>query len=161
VTLAPRGPSRTAVMTAVARALHLDEPAPRILDDRLALPLAGDAGPPLIERLRSEVPAPVLLGFSRWVCVRTQLPEDVVEEAVAHGVRQYVILGAGLDSFAYRRPDLLDRLRVFEVVHPASQAFDTERRQGRGRGSEHAPTAHLQHGKESTVSNRRTRILQM
>jgi methyltransferase (TIGR00027 family) len=99
----------------------------RILDDPLALSLAGDEGTRLIERLRSEVPGPVLLGFSRWVCVRARLPEDIVERAVADGVRQYMILGAGLDSFAYRRTDLLDRLRVFEVDHPASQAWKQAR----------------------------------
>jgi methyltransferase (TIGR00027 family) len=114
-------------MTAVARALHLDEPPPRVFDDRLALALAGEDGPPLIERLRSEVPAPMLLGFSRWMCVRARLSEDVVERAVADGVRQYVILGAGLDPFAYRRGDLLERLRVFEVDHPASQAWKSAR----------------------------------
>lgn len=69
----------------------------------------------------------MLLGFSRWVCIRARLSEDVVERAVADGVRQYVILGAGLDSFAYRRTDLLDRLRVFEVDHPASQAWKHSR----------------------------------
>jgi methyltransferase (TIGR00027 family) len=110
-------------MTAVARALHLEEPMPRVLDDELALPLAGPDGPALIERLRSEVPGQTLLGFSRWICVRARLPEDIVERAVADGIRQYVILGAGLDSFAYRRTDLLRNLRVFEVDHPASQAW--------------------------------------
>jgi methyltransferase (TIGR00027 family) len=110
-------------MTAVARALHLEEPTPRVLDDEFALPLAGPEGPPLIERLRTDVTAQTLLGFSRWICVRARLPEDIVERAVAEGVRQYVILGAGLDSFAYRRGDLLRNLHVFEVDHPASQAW--------------------------------------
>jgi methyltransferase (TIGR00027 family) len=114
-------------MTAVARALHREEPMPSVLDDQLALPLAGEEGSALMERLRSEVPAPILLAFSRWVCVRARLPEDVVERAVAEGVRQYVILGAGLDSFAYRRGDLLDRLRVYEVDHPASQSWKRAR----------------------------------
>jgi len=50
-----------------------------------------------------------------------------VEDAVARGVDQYVILGAGLDSFAYRRGDLLDRLRVFEVDHSASQSWKRDR----------------------------------
>lgn len=114
-------------MIAVARSMHLDEPAPRVLDDRLALPLAGEEGPAILERLRSEVPGDALVAFSRWVCVRARLPEDIVERAIAEGVRQYVILGAGLDSFAYRRPDLIDRLRVFEVDHPASQAWKRAR----------------------------------
>ena len=56
-----------------------------------------------------------------------RFPEDIVEQAAADGVRQYVILGAGLDSFAYRRHDLLDRLRVFEVDHPASQRRKRQR----------------------------------
>lgn len=74
-----------------------------------------------MRRLRTELPGPALLSFSRWVCVRARLAEDIVERAAVDGVQQYVILGAGLDSFAYRRADLLDRLRVFEVDHPASQ----------------------------------------
>src|SRR5262245_18517058 len=59
--------------------------------------------------------------------VRARLAEDVVQRAVAVGTPQYAILGAGLDSFAWRRPDLLGRLRVFEVDHPATQAWKRER----------------------------------
>jgi methyltransferase (TIGR00027 family) len=114
-------------MTAAARALHREEPPPRVLDDELALPLAGDEGPAIMERLRAELPGEGLLGFSRWVCIRARVPEDIVERAVADGIRQYVILGAGLDSFAYRRRDLLTRLRVFEVDQPASQAWKQAR----------------------------------
>jgi methyltransferase (TIGR00027 family) len=51
----------------------------------------------------------------------------MVETAISQGVRQYVILGAGLDSFAYRRLDMLSALRVFEVDHPASQAWKRHR----------------------------------
>jgi methyltransferase (TIGR00027 family) len=127
VAVAPRSPSRTAMLTAVARALHREEASPTVLDDQFALALAGEEGPALIERLKAEVPEETLLGFSRWICVRARLPEDIVEAAVVEGVRQYVILGAGLDSFAYRRPDLLGRLRVFEVDHPASQAWKQAR----------------------------------
>jgi len=124
---AVRGPSRTAVLTAAARALHREEPQPWVMDDYLALRLAGQEGLALLDRLRAEVPRPYLLAFSRWVCVRAQFPEDLVARAVASGVGQYVILGAGLDSFAYRRNDLLNWLRVFEVDHPATQAWKRQR----------------------------------
>jgi len=81
----------------------------------------------LLTRLRAQVPAPHLLAFSRWMCVRARFTEDIVEQAVASGIRQYLILGAGLDSFAYRRGDMLSRLRVFEVDHPASQEWKRRR----------------------------------
>jgi methyltransferase (TIGR00027 family) len=90
------------VLTAVARALHREEPRPWVIDDYLALGLAGREGAALRERLRAELPHPYLVAFSRWMCVRARFPEDIVEQAAADGVRQYVILGAGLDSFAYR-----------------------------------------------------------
>ncbi len=115
------------MLTAAARALHREQPPPWVIDDYLALPLAGQEGLALLDRLRAEVPRPYLLAFSRWVCVRTRFPEDLVEQSVAAGVAQYVILGAGLDSFAYRRRDLLDQLRVFEVDHPATQAWKRQR----------------------------------
>jgi methyltransferase (TIGR00027 family) len=114
-------------MTAAARALHREEPPPWVLDDYLALELAGDEGVSITRRLRDELTAENLLTFSRWMSVRARLAEDVIERAVAAGIRQYAILGAGLDSLAYRRPDLLERLRVFEVDHPASQAWKRER----------------------------------
>jgi methyltransferase (TIGR00027 family) len=123
----PRRPSQTAVKTAAARALHREEQPPWVLDDHLALELAGDEGVSITQRLRDELSEENLLTFSRWMCVRARLAEDVVERAVADATRQYAILGAGLDSFAYRRPDLLMRLRVFEVDHPASQAWKRER----------------------------------
>ena len=121
------GPSRTAVLTAVARALQRTEPRPWVMDDYLALGLAGPEGQALLARLRAEVPRTHLLAFSRWICVRGRFAEDAVEQAVAGSLGQYVILGAGLDSFAYRRADLLDRLRVFEVDHPATQAWKRRR----------------------------------
>lgn len=122
-----RKPSQTAILTAAARALHREEPPPLALDDSLALPLAGDDAPAMIQRLRTELPSDALLAFSRWCCVRARLPEDIVVKAIDNGIEQYVILGAGLDSFAYRRADLLERLRVFEVDHPASQAWKRKR----------------------------------
>ena len=121
------GPSRTAVLTAVARALQRTQPRPWVMDDYLALGLAGPDGQVLLARLRAEVPRTHLLAFSRWICVRARYAEDAVEQAAADGLGQYVILGAGLDSFAYRRADLLARLRVFEVDHPATQEWKRRR----------------------------------
>jgi methyltransferase (TIGR00027 family) len=97
------------------------------MDDYLALGLAGQEGLALRERLRAELPRHFLLAFGRWVCVRARFAEDVVERTAAGGTGQYVILGAGLDSFAYRRHDLLGRLRVFEVDHPATQRWKRRR----------------------------------
>ena len=122
-----RGPSRTAVLTAAARALHREEPQPWVMDDRLALRLAGPQGLALLRQLRAEVPTPDLLAFSRWICVRARFAEDIVEKAAADRIGQHVILGAGLDSFAYRRDDLLGRLAVFEVDHPGSQSWKRRR----------------------------------
>jgi len=98
-----------------------------VLDDYLAMDLADAEGFALRERLRAEVPRALLLAFARWTCVRARLAEDVAEGSVSDGVSQYVILGAGLDSFVYRRRDLLDRLRVFEVDHPATQSWKRRR----------------------------------
>ena len=122
------------MLTAVARALHREEPRPWVIDDYLALGLAGPEGHTLLGQLRTEVPRPYLLAFSRWMCVRARFTEDIVEQAAASGVSQYVILGAGLDSFAYRRDDLLGRLRVFEVDHPATQSWKRRRLAGLGVG---------------------------
>jgi methyltransferase (TIGR00027 family) len=123
------------VLTAVARAVHREESQPWVLDDYLALGLAGREGLALRERLEAELPAPFMVAFSRWVCVRARFAEDIVERAANSGVGQYVILGAGLDSFAYRRGDLLGRLRVFEVDHPATQRGKRRRLAGLGVGS--------------------------
>jgi methyltransferase (TIGR00027 family) len=66
-------------------------------------------------------------GAPAIVLARAQYGEDLLEQAVTQGVRQYVILGAGMDSFAWRRPDLLARLQVFEVDHQATQAHKRQR----------------------------------
>ncbi len=121
------GPSRTAVLTAVARDLHRSESPPWVLDDYLALRIAGEQGNELKERLLTEIPGPNLLAFSRWMCVRARLAEDVVDDEVSRGVGQYVVLGAGLDTFAERRRDLGDRVRVFEVDHPSTQSWKKNR----------------------------------
>ena len=70
--------------------------------------------------MQTIITPPAVLGRARYV-------EDSLERAVRDGVKQYVLLGAGMDTFAYRSPEMLEQLRVFEVDHPATQAFKLRR----------------------------------
>ena len=127
-----RAPSRTAVLSAAGRTLYLEEPGPHILEDRFAELFAGEQGAELIRQLKSEMPAAQLAAFRRWTTARARYTEDAVARALVDGINQYVILGAGLDSFAYRRRDLLGKLRVYEVDHPGSQEWKRRRLQQLG-----------------------------
>jgi methyltransferase (TIGR00027 family) len=118
-------PSRTAMLAAVARGLlRLEATPPWVLDDAFALVLVGPAWQELRELLHSLFPTEVVREVLAAVCTRSRYAED---RLAAGAFTQYVILGAGLDSFAWRRPDLLRSLRVFEVDHPASQAWKLKR----------------------------------
>jgi len=118
-------PSRTAMLAALARGmLRMEATPPWVLDDAFALVLVGPAWQDLRELTEQLFPAQVLAETSAAVCTRSRYAED---RLAAGGFTQYVILGAGLDSFAWRRPDLLRSLRVFEVDHPATQAWKLER----------------------------------
>jgi methyltransferase (TIGR00027 family) len=127
------GPDLTAVGAAFGRAAHvlLDDP-PHVLDDTLSIRLADD------ETLRAAqllAPDGRLVATrdeprARWratFVARARLVEDLVEERLAAGVTQIVILGAGLDTFAERRTDLTPRLRIFEVDEPGTQRWKQER----------------------------------
>lgn len=107
--------------------MHREEPPPHILDDFCASTLAGPEGAAIQEQLLAELPQESLLAFNRSVCVRARYPEDVLDRALGKGASQYVVLGAGLDSFAYRRADMAGRVRVFEVDHPHMQAWKRQR----------------------------------
>jgi methyltransferase (TIGR00027 family) len=104
--------------------LGLEERPPWVLDDAFALVLVGPAWRELRERLVSLLPGQVIREASAAVCTRSRYAED---RLASGAFAQYVILGAGLDSFTWRRPDLLRSLRVFEVDHPATQAWKLER----------------------------------
>jgi methyltransferase (TIGR00027 family) len=119
-------PSRTAWRVAVRRAAHqlLDNPV--VLEDTIAIPILG---PELAVSL-AEDPARFEVGrfagpLRAFLAVRSRLAEDALAEAFGDGARQYVVLGAGLDTFAYRNPHA--ELRVFEVDFPATQAWKRER----------------------------------
>jgi O-methyltransferase involved in polyketide biosynthesis len=118
-------PSRTAKIAALGRGQHrlLQQP-PWVLDDPYALSLIGPGWEELWAALSAIFPKPVR---DEAICA-TAARSRYVEEVLAGGTfAQYVILGAGLDSFAWRRPDALAKLRVFEVDHPATQAWKRDR----------------------------------
>jgi methyltransferase (TIGR00027 family) len=120
-----RPASRTALTAAAARAAHLivDAP-PTIFADPLAALLLGDEAEQLLSYHRLHGAHPVLAGARTQVVCRSRYTKDRLADAVRSGTRQYVLLGAGLDSFAHRG----DRtVGVFEVDHPASQADKRER----------------------------------
>ena len=109
--------SKTALGVAIRRAAHQLMDQPPVLDDPIALQLIGSAYPRHMERASHRVAR----DFRAFMAVRSRYVEDKLAEAVAQGVRQYVVLGAGLDTFAYR--NRFDSLRVFEVDFPATQEW--------------------------------------
>ncbi len=93
----------------------------------MAADFAGEDGRAILDNMRANVTPDRLHAFQAWSAVRSRFVEDFVESAVAAGVSQYVMLGAGIDSFAYRHTDLLERLTIFEVDHLFSQAWKRHR----------------------------------
>ena len=109
--------SQTALRVAIRRAAHQLVDLPPVLDDPIALPLLGSGHEHDLERAMHRVAR----DFRGFMAARTRYVEDQLADAVADGVTQYVILGAGLDTFAYRNP--FTSLQVFEVDFPATQAW--------------------------------------
>jgi methyltransferase (TIGR00027 family) len=105
--------------------MHLQvDPPPHVIEDEIGLRLAApdddwrrrrDMDPQATRRARASIVA------------RARFIEDLVVDQAGHGVRQYVILGAGLDTFAQRRPEIASRLRLFEVDRPGPQAWKRQR----------------------------------
>ena len=116
-------PSPTALTAAAARAAHLIvDNEPVIFADTLAQAMLGERAEELISYHRAHGTHPVLAGARAQVTCRSRYAEDRLADAIGRGIGQYVLLGAGLDSFAYRSP-LAGRVRVFEVDHPATQEY--------------------------------------
>jgi methyltransferase (TIGR00027 family) len=118
--------SRTADRVAERRAAHQVRDRPLVFEDPLALRIIR---PEVARELREHPPrhesSPLAPYLRAFFAMRSRFAEDALAEAVASGVRQYVVLGAGFDTFAYRNP--FPDLRVFEVDHPATQATKRER----------------------------------
>ena len=153
--------SKTAKGTAFMRAYHAAHDHPKIFDDFLAhrliteeerqesesrhlrafqlfdptrAALCPDRASALAAWMQSAAAPPIVLGRARYA-------EDALEQAVKQGITQYVLLGAGMDTFVWRRPDLVARLKIFEVDHPATQAHKRQRL--REAGQEHLAQLHF------------------
>lgn len=122
-------PDSSAVRTALWRALHVQVDAePHLIDDEIGLALADpDPG----WRDRGDMHPRGTAGYRAAIVARTRHVEDLLVE---EGIGQYVLLGAGLDSFAQRHPELAGRVRVFEIDRPGPQAWKRARLEALGLG---------------------------
>ena len=109
--------SKTALRVAIRRAAHQLVEEPKVLDDPIAVRLLGSGFARDLERASHKVAR----DFRAFMAARSRYVEDQLKEAVSKGVEQYVVLGAGLDTFAYRNP--FPSLRVLEVDFPATQEW--------------------------------------
>jgi methyltransferase (TIGR00027 family) len=118
-------PDNTAVRVALWRAMHVQvDPLPHVLEDEMGLRLvAPDDG----WRRRPDMDPQGTRLFRASIVARARFIEDLVVEQAGRGLRQYVILGAGLDTFAQRRPEIASQLRVFEVDQPGNQTWKRQR----------------------------------
>jgi methyltransferase (TIGR00027 family) len=138
--------SMTALGAAYRRAYHDAYDTPKVFEDRFAalfvspdeataiedgfihiltrarphLAVDGDRAATLANAIRTDTGTPLVLGRARY-------NEDLLNTAIQKGVAQYVIIGAGFDTFALRRPDLSDRVQVFEIDHPTTQDLKQQR----------------------------------
>ena len=127
--------SRTALGAAGHRAAHQIFEGGRIFADPLALPILGEDAQAILAEAKEN---PARRGLRFFIAARSRIAEEAARQAIEEGARQIVVLGAGLDTFAYRLEGK-DGLRVFEVDHPATQAEKRRRLAAAGI----APPAHL------------------
>jgi methyltransferase (TIGR00027 family) len=118
-------PDATAARVALWRALHVqvDSP-PHVLEDEIGLRLVA---PEEDWRRRPDMDPHFTRPFRASIVARARYIEDLVEQQAGRGVSQYVILGAGLDTFAQRRPQIASGLKLFEVDKPGTQAWKRQR----------------------------------
>lgn len=117
-------PSRTALRVALRRAAHQLYDSPLVFEDPIAVPILGPQHHEDLRRTPQRDDRPFSIAMRAFMVARSRYAEDNLARAVAAGVRQYVLLGAGLDTFAYRNP--WPHLHVFEVDHPATQQWKRE-----------------------------------
>ena len=118
-------PDSTAVRVALWRALHVEiDPPPHVFEDKIGLQLIA---PDKDWRQRPDMHPEWTRVFRASIVARARFIEDLLEKESGHGVSQYVMLGAGLDTFAQRKPEIASRLKVFEVDKPTPQAWKRQR----------------------------------
>ncbi len=117
-------PSRTALRVALRRAAHQIYDSPIVFRDPIAVPILGETYAEELARTPVRPDRPFSTALRAFLVARSRYAEDNLSRAVASGVRQYVLLGAGLDTFAYRNP--YPDLHVFEVDHPFTQQWKRE-----------------------------------
>jgi methyltransferase (TIGR00027 family) len=123
-------PSVTAWKVALRRAAHQIADRPPVFDDPLAIRILGPEGDAYAREPRLAGTGMVARSMRAFMAARSRYAEDRMAAAYQAGVRQYLVLGAGLDTFAYRNP--FPDLRVFEVDHPATQEWKRGRLQDAG-----------------------------
>src|SRR5436190_5807943 len=115
-----RQASRTAWRVALHRALHQVLDRPPVLDDPIAIPILGAAAATVVRETPTSLERGPLDAYVRaFMAARARFAEDHLDAAREHGVGQYVILGAGLDTFAYRQPRREPPLAIWEIDRPA------------------------------------------
>src|SRR5215475_9699479 len=115
-------PSRTALRVAMRRAAHqIYDAPPLVFEDPIAVPILGAEYLPEVERTQFKLHKPHSVGLRAFLVARSRYAEELLARAVFRGITQYVLLGAGLDTFAHRNP--YPHLHVFEVDHPATQQW--------------------------------------
>lgn len=118
------GPEHTAVRVALWRALHAQiDQKPLVFNDEIGMKLVGDEH----WRSRPDMQPEFSKPMRASIVGRARLIEDLVERELKKGVAQYVILGAGLDTFSQRRPEIALRMQIFEVDQPGPQEWKKER----------------------------------
>lgn len=120
-----RGPEPTAERVALWRALHAEIDAPpHVLEDVIGIKLLSPAAD---WRRRPDMDPQRAGAFRASIVARARFIDDLVVDAAARGIAQYVLLGAGLDTFAQRRPDVASQMTVFEVDEPGAQTWKKQR----------------------------------
>ena len=116
-------PSLTADRVAIMRAAHQIFDNPKVFEDPIALRIIGTQSVSDIRKDKRKFESRIHKYLRSIVAARSRFVEDELSVAINRGIRQYVILGAGLDTFAYRNPHSSNGLKVFEVDYPATQEW--------------------------------------